>query len=424
MDVMPAAAVILVLGLLPAATAAAVRHEMSRNRRIVPSTLRLAVWATLQWGGVALVLFVLPLALLPLYVGVIIAGLLVSFLIVALLGRRRDSIAVLNESVRVISRRGGSLADMAEAYSHGDPSVLAGRARRFADAIRRGMPPEQAARQVRLPLDAETVLALEHRGQSSWSEAGQEADDAHRPSGFPASAWPAASQAAYFLTMLVATMLISTFLMLFIGPTLQYASEEFQIETQLSRASDSGQLRWILILPAILGGAFLAWGLLQLAYWITDWRWIARLLPLSGRLLQSRRRGKSLRGLAAAIDAGSEVSQALQMVSAARFRPGENARLHRAAALAASGSSLGGALQKAGLVDRRQRPWIDAAVATGRVAEALRGVAASAERHARVRFESASAIVFPLGVLGCGLVILWVANLVFGSLVELIHALV
>lgn len=424
MDLMLAAAVITALGLLPAATAAAVRFESARNPRKLPGTLRLAFWAVLQWAGVAVVLFFLPLAVLPQYIGLIISCLLVSFLFLAVLSRRREALDVLNESVRLLARRGGSLADMAEAFAHGDASVLAGRARRFADALRRGTPPAMAAARVRLPLDAETVLALEHRDESAWSTVGEKGGNAARPTAIPASAWPAASQAAYFFALLVTTVLISTFLMVWIVPTLQAMGEEFQIDTRLTHASDRGQLRLILRLPVLLAAALVVWSALQLVYWITDWRWIGRLLPLSGPLTRSRRRGDLLRGVAAAIEARNEFSQALQMVLRVRVRPGEKSRLRRAAAMAASGHSHGDALRRAGLVDASERVWIDAAEANGRLAEALRSIAGAAERRAQVRFESALAILFPMGILGCGLLILTVSHLVFGSLVEFIHAMV
>ena len=423
MPLITAALVITVLGLLPAATAAAVRYEMARNARVVPGPLRLVFWAAVQWGGVALVLLALPQALMPTYIGVVIGFILVSLLILALLGRRHESVALLNESIRVICRRGGSLADMAEAFARGDPSVLAGRARRFADAVRRGVPADQAARQARLPLNAETMLALDHRQQPAWQQAGQESDEGYRGGEFPRVTWPAASQAAYFLTLVIGALLVTAFLTTFIVPTLREMSEELEIQLSLNRPGARQQVDAVVAVVTLLSLAVVVIAALHLLYWITDSRWIGRLLPVTGPMLQSRRRSSSLRGVAAAIDAGTEASQALTMASQAGFRTGESVRLRRAAALAASGTSLGRALHDAGLVDGRQQPWIDAALSTGHVADALRNVAASAERYARIRFDAMSTVLFPLGVLGCGLLILWVARLVFGSIVDLINAM-
>lgn len=407
---------------LIALTAGVVRYLWAYQKAWTPGLGIQKLVGFVFWAAAGAVAFFLPLASIPPNIGIIFSAMLVALVIHAVVLRQREFASTLNDMVLTVCTHGGRLSDVLRALAWGKPYVMAGRIRLFCVALDRGADPVQAARLTRLPLEIDTMLALQHRGELGAPVGTLEAEesDLELP---PTDLWPAGSQLAYLVSLLVGGAIIANFLLLFIVPTFDAMFEEFNLQTiGASPGGPVGRAVLLVGLPLLLIGLSIV-GLLMLFLWLTDYRWLARCLPLIGPLMLSHRRANCLRGLARVIESGREASVALANASEMERRHGQRTRLRKAASLVGAGTAFAPALGQAGLIERSAEPWVTAAAANDRLPPTLRALAESMRRRARVRFDSAMSIIFPLGVVVAGMFVLWLAWWVIGSLAGLIHGL-
>lgn len=420
--VMGAGWLLVVVCALVALTAGVIRYLWAFQKAWAPGLEMQKLLGFVFWAAIGAVAFFLPMASIPPNIAIIFSAMLIALIVHAVVLRQREFAQSLNDTVLTVCTYGGNLSEVLRALAWGRPYVAAGRIRLYCIALDRGADPVQAARLTRLPLEIDTLLALQHRGEQGAPVGTPEAEqsDLELP---PTDLWPAGSQLAYLVSLLVGGMLIAHFLLMFIVPTYVEMFEEFELEP--IGASPGGPLgRAVLLfgLP-LLFLVLSAVGLLMLLLWMTDYRWVARCLPLIGPLLLSHRRANCLRGLARVIDSGREASAALASASEIELRHGQRSRLRKAASLVGAGTDFAPALGQSGLIERSAEPWVEAAAANDRLPATLRALAESMTRRARVRFDSGMSIIFPLGVMLIGAFVLWLAWWVIGSLAGLIHGL-
>ncbi len=398
-----------------------VRRALSR-RDLQPESLR--AYTVLEFGyrgcqGFAC--FFASLALLPMNIGLVFSLALTSMWVYAIVLYRREAAATLCEAIQTVCRTQGSLAALTRDFGWGDATLLGARCRAFAAGLERGADPVPLARWMRLPLDMETLLFLQHRHQAAWKS--PRAAVAGQPTlsiGSQASGWPAGTQLAYLLGILLSSGLVIVFVSQFVMPSIQEMLLEFEIELASWQERWFSAFQWV---PPVLVLVVVLWGGLAFLFWITDWNHLLMLLPISGPLIHARRRAACLRGVAAAIDAGCESSQALQLTSAATTNRGQQVRLTKALAIAQRGATLGDALCRSGIAPGPTAAWIESAVQTGRVADTLRTLADDLLRRSQLRADTVMAVLFPVGILLCGAFVLSFSYLLLHALTALIHGL-
>lgn len=420
--IMGAGWLLVLVSALIALTAAVIRYLWAYQRAWAPGLEMQKLVGLVFWAGVGAMAFFLPLASIPPNIGIIMSAMLIALIVHGVILRRREFARSLNDTVLTVCTYGGTLSEVLRAFVWGRPYVMAGRVRLFCIALDRGAEPVEAARMIRLPLEIDTLLALQHRGEAGTPKGVGDGDDTDLELP-PTDLWPAGSQLAYLVSLMIGGTFIAYFLLLFIVPTFDEMFEEFDLEPiSASPGGPVGQTILMVGLPLLLLILF-AIGLLVFLLWLTDYRWVARCLPFLGPLLLSHRRANCLRGLARVIESGREASSALASASEVELRIGQQRRLRKAASLVGAGTGFAPALGQAGLIERSAESWVEAAAANHRLPATLRALAESMTRRARVRFDTAMSVIFPIGVMLVGLFVFWLAWWVVGSLAGLIHGL-
>jgi hypothetical protein len=417
---------------LVAGTAAVIRYLWAFQPAWTPAVRLQKLVAAVYWLAVSGVCVLVPLGLVAPNIGILFSGMLLALTLHVGITRRNEFARTLNEAIQIVATRGGSLPDVLRAIAWGQPFLAAGRVRQFCIVLERGVEPLEAARQCRLPLEIDALLALQGRsaeaakpsaavpGTTGNGEDMLEDEESGRVS---PDQWPAEMQCAYLLTLWVGALAIGFFLLQFIFPVFRQIFEEFDFEGTASSPVGAVGYHWLLV--GLLGSGLVLLGtaISFLIFWRTDWRWASRGAPLVGPLLDARRRARCLQALAGAMAGRREPVTVLREASEVERRRGQRRRLGKAARLMGAGGALGPSLGMAGLIERRAEPWIASAVATGRLPIAFRALAAETLRRGQLRFELTMAILFPLGVIAIGAFVLWMASWVIGSLAEMIHAL-
>lgn len=413
--------VISILGIVLMAVLYAIRWVAGQGEippERIPARQGLEIFYRIVIYGLCLTL---PATFLPIFVTFVFSAIFIGVMFQWRSLSHREAVQTLNESIRLACQNEGSITKVANGFGSRNATFLGAQAKAFAIGLERGADIVSLIHWLQIPLETETLLAIQHKKDSTWSTASKrevllggmrlDADDQY-------SATPLWS---YFFTVMLFINLLILFLVTFIVPTMKEMMNEFDLG---SPALDN---HWFTLginnVPMISIILMLGWAMLRLTYWLTNWKWLRWLLPFSVPIKRAQNQSEWLNGLAAAVDAGQESSQALHSLIAAYRDPGAVQSLRLAATKTEQGMPLSIALSSSGLIPKRSATWIDAATKTDHLASSLRQIGRDLQRRAQMRFNSATAILFPLSVIVCGIVVLAVGHYLFLFLTTLITGL-
>ena len=355
------------------------------------------------------------LLLLPSLFGALLAILLVFAVIDYSSRRYRNAVQTFNASLRAVCHHEGAISKVALAFSKSGP--LSGPCYEYARRLMMGENPVDAAAMSRVPLQLGTAVALQSPVRIEPDPLVEQTKEFRKLDVADPNMMPAYGQFLYLTVTALVTCSVLVFMGTFVAPTLEQMHEEFFGSAMPNRwMMRAGPAFWILsllafviivIVPLLNRGHFLG---LRLPRWV----------PMLPRPAQQK--ADTLSGLADAIDAGWPMGRALAVGHTISTKSMERKSLETSMLLIEQGADPAVAMQRAGLLDKDEAPWLTGA-SPKRTAELLRSIAGQTQRDAQSNLRWLMAIFFPALVLLIGLSVLAYAYGFFGTMTELINGL-
>ncbi|TWT51198.1 hypothetical protein Pla22_39750 [Rubripirellula amarantea] len=358
--------------------------------------IRIAIWVIALLGVLSVFTFIFPSLM-----GWILSLLTFSAIFEYKGHRFRHTVQSFNDVLESVARHGGDVTSVAVSFSRKGP--LSGRCYEFARRLMMGQEPLEAAARARVPLQLSTAVALQGGMQQAddgeaistdltrtdliHGNLDQSLDRYRREVG--SSVNGVGRNLYLFITVLVA-LLVTSFLEVFVRPTIVQLLEEFEIgdpkyiefltTTPISLAFVAMAAFFLVIRPVLRRGRI---GKLKLPRWIPESSTVAR------------NQSQLLHGLADAVDSGWPIGRALTVAHVIAIDPGQRNRLQQAMEWIEQGKTPGQAIAQAGWIDNADVPWIDGA-APSRITSILRMIGDRNLRDSMIRRGWINSILFPV----------------------------
>jgi type II secretory pathway component PulF len=236
--------------------------------------------------------------------------------------------------------------------------------------------------------------------------------------------WTAiASRFAYLLALLLAIQTICGFLLYFIVPKFEAIFKDFGLELPpmtrgLIEASH------MIIRYGLVTAWFPPLEILMLIFLPFSFAgWVNYDVPFFDRLLKRRHLALILRSLALAVEAGKPIEQGLTILASHYPTWWVRRRLIKVDEQVRHGGSWIDALWRQGMIRATDAEVLSSASEVGNLDWAMRELAETGERRLAYRFQAFIQTLFPLVVVGFGLVVFFLAVAFFAPLVDLIRRL-
>jgi len=236
--------------------------------------------------------------------------------------------------------------------------------------------------------------------------------------------WTAiATRLAYLLAMLLIMQSICGFMLYFIVPKFEAIFKDFgvplpqstiwMIEGSHFLVKYAFLTAWIPLLELLL--------LIFLPFSFAGW--VNYDVPLFDRCLKRRHMALVLRALSLVVDAGKPIEVGLTTLASHYPTLWVRRRLIKVDDQVQLGESWISALERQGIIQTSDAQVLISASEVGNLAWALRELAETGERRLAFRFQAVIQTLFPLVVIGLGLVVMFVAIAFFSPLVVLLGRL-
>jgi type II secretory pathway component PulF len=414
----------LVIPLIPGC-AVYIAHRLLRRRGIslagphVDRLLATVAWLLIATGVLGVLVGISGwVIVLPAIIGIYLAA-------DAFIYTRRSQHRALLWTLATAASHGVPFPDALRALSDEHSGAMTHFARRFAEALERGLPLAQAARQAGLWLPPEMRVALAWAGRTGLVE------EALRESLMTERAASREFQkivnlGAYVGAILLATAGAVTWIMLKIVPVFARMLQEFELDLPPATmllieianlfASGLGAIFWLLLLQTMLLGALL---LIDV-----NFGFFAQYVPPFSALMRRYWGAHLLQLLAPALRLGFSLENALLTLADAHPTSFVRARLRGVLLRVQQGHSAWIALAQEGLANRREGAVLAAAQRAGNLPWALEEMADSALRRQVYWLRGWYNIAVPIFVGTLGLVVGYVVISLFLPLVTLIQGIV
>ena len=236
--------------------------------------------------------------------------------------------------------------------------------------------------------------------------------------------WTAiASRFAYLLALLLAIQSICGFLLYFIVPKFEAIFKDFGMELPPMTVRLIEATHFL-----IKYGLVTAWippiEILILIFLPFSFAgWVNYDVPFFDRLLKRRHLALILRSLSLTVDSGKPIEQGLSILAGHYPTWWVRRKLIKVDAQVRHGESWIDALWRQGLIRPTDAEVLASAGAVGNLGWAMRELAETGERRLAFRFQAFIQTLFPLVVVGFGLVVFFLAVAFFAPLVDLIRSL-
>ena len=394
------------------------------SRPVAVARPQLIVWlGRLRWVFVAMILFTLG-SLIPWIYFVSFMAILIPLIARCIVLRSAEEAESLEDVVTLVAVKDpAAMPEAIERFAEGQSLKIRVRCRDFAYRLRLGQLPEDAIRQSRLPLGVDSALAL-RLGPAAKTE--RHTVKLSRASGSRQGgselavswvSWPLMSQLTYLLFLICLLIFISTFLSLFIFPTISKILEEFAIEPIIPdsvRTVFDSTVSFLLTITAI-------WLALILLSAATGSRMLLRITPWFGEWLRTRNRHRGLRAMAAGVAMGRPIAEVLELsrrTSPARWI---RSRSKLAYNKVVAGQEIGLALKRSGWLSAAEAAWVDSAILSGNLDQTLDWIASSIRRRYELKWRIRVAWLVPVVLILIGAMVAMLAYSMFGSLVQMIY---
>jgi len=237
--------------------------------------------------------------------------------------------------------------------------------------------------------------------------------------------WTAiASRLAYLLAMLLIIQSICGFMLYFIVPKFESIFKDFGVPlpqpTILLIEGSHFLIKYFYLTTAWIPPLEL---LLLIFLPFSFAGWVNYDVPLFDRLLRRRHMALILRSLSLAVDAGKPIEVALTTLASHYPTLWVRRKLIKVDERVQLGESWISALEQQGIIQSSDAQVLSSAAEVGNVAWALRELAETGERRLAFRFQAVTQTLFPLVVIGLGLVVGFIAVAFFTPLIVLLGRL-
>jgi protein transport protein HofC len=414
----------LVILLIPGC-AVYVAHRLLRRRGVslagphVDRLLATVAWLLIATGVLGVLVGISGwVIVLPAIIGIYLAA-------DAFIYTRRSQHRALLWTLATAASHGVPFPDALRALSDEHSGSMAHFARRLADALERGLPLAQAARQAGLWLPPEMRVALAWAGRTGLvEEALRESLATERAASREFQ--KIVNVCAYFWVILLVLVGVLTFIMLKIVPVFAKMFQEFQLKLPASTITlidvsneltrGVGLLVWVVLLQGMLLGALL---LIDV-----NFGFFAQYVPPFSLLMRRYWGAHLLQLLAPALRLGFSLENALLTLAEAHPTSFVRARLRGVLFRVQQGHSAWLAFAQEGLASRREGAVLAAAQRAGNLHWALEEMADSALRRQVYWLRGWYNIAVPVFVGTLGLVVGYVVIALFLPLVTLIQGIV
>lgn len=386
----------------------------------------LIVWlGRLQWLFVILIFLAFGSLMPWIYLFSFLAILIPIFVrLIAL--RSAEQIEPLEDVVALIAAKDpAALPDAIQRFADDQSLTMKVRCRDFAHRLRSGQLPEDAIRQSRIPLGVDAALAM-RLGPAAKTEL--HAAKLGRTNSTEASetelaaswvSWPIMSQLSYLMFLICLLIITSTFMSLFILPTISKMLEEFDIQPIVP---DSVRTTFASIVSALLI-LVVIWLIMIFLSAVTGSRILLRITPWFGDWLRTRNRYRGLKAIASGVAMGRPIAEVLELsrrTSPARWI---RSRSKLAYKKVVAGQEVALALRKSGWLSGPEAAWVEASIPSGNLAQTLDWIASSIRRRYELKWRVRVAWLAPLVLTLIGAMVTLLAYFMFGSLVQIINTL-
>ncbi|TWT83707.1 Bacterial type II secretion system protein F domain protein [Planctomycetes bacterium CA13] len=359
--------------------------------------------------AVLLVLFLLP-SLFSLIIAILFASAIIDFRY----RRRGHYVRMMNSAIRTVAGQDKGLEKVVSSFARSGP--MRWQCYEYAQRLRAGQEPLQAAAVSGVPLELSTAIAL--RIPSSAAQQTQESKTSRRDYrdefySADTTTFPLYGQFIYLVLTALITLSVFKFMTVFITPTIEKMLEEFGMATS--------EYRWL------LSGPWISWGLLVLVALMlvvipvfSTGRFLGIFMPLLPRFAE--RKSERLRGLADAIEAGFPVEKVFAIGQSISTKANERAEFQRALIRVEQGATPVAAMQKCGWINGQDAQWL-ANASPQRTAELLRSIADQDRRDASANARWFMELFFPAVILVIGALVMMYVTGFFLSLTDLIRGL-
>jgi len=396
------------------------------RRPVAVARPRLIVWlGRLRWLFVTLILLTFG-ALVPWIYLFSFLAILIPIIVRGIALRSAEQIESLEDVVALIaSKDPAAMPDAIERFAEDQSLTIKVRCRDFANRLRSGQLPEDAIRQSRIPLGVDAALAMRlgpaaktelHTAKLGRTNHGQAAET-ELATGW--ISWPIMSQLSYLIFLICLLIGISTFMSLFILPTISKMLEEFDIQPSVP---DSVQTGFGSIASALLVAA-IVWLVMILLSAVTGSRILLRITPWFGDWVRTRNRHRGLKAIASGVAMGRPIAEVLELsrrTSPARWI---RSRSKLAYKNVIAGQDVALALRNSGWLSGPEAAWVQASIPCGNLAQTLDWIASSIRRRYELKWRVRVAWLAPLVLIMIGAMVTLLAYYLFGSLVQIIYSL-
>ena len=325
-------------------------------------------------------------------------------------------------SLAEAARRGIPLEQAARAFASERGGVLAARAHSLAEYLEAAMPLSLAMTRSRLPVSPEIKFAADV-GEKTGTLGPSLQKAVQQSNAFDNTLGAILAKFFYLSTIVFVMVGIVTFMMIKIIPTFEQMFDEFglalpHVTQLLITASNLIVNYWFLLLPviALLTGGVIIGLLVFVGVPLQS-------LPIVRHLFSSIDNATVLNSMSIAVKQRQPIPDNLWILSELAHGSRSRYKLGMAVRRIESGMHWTDALQHSGLISKAQNGVIRAAERTGNLAWALDEMADTTVRRTAHRAQAALNFLFPSCLIGFGICILFVAVGMLAPLFSLIGSL-
>ncbi len=415
------------IGLLLWITLLVVRRKLTaRPFKLVPqfTVKRLGY---LCWV-LALFVTLVPAVILLRYLAIPVLAIGWTCVISAMVQSRKEELRLLRSLILSVVGGRGSLPDAIEQFAVDMRSEFSLRCRCFADCLRRGQSPAQAAKSSGIALAVDALVAMEQSPGKAEVESETEARFAPNTISKTNGAfeewtsWSIPNQLIYLAAIIVTLAILPIFLSRLLAP-LWTLSSEFGIGMNSTLALISEHHANVSSLSLLVALIAVVWIALVLLCYLRPSRWLVRITPWFGDWLLTRRRCDGLQSLASGLRRGqpiTEVLSSIEQLTRSRWIRRQTSSTMRQIQ---RGQPLAKSLLSAGYVNGVESSWIDAAAATGHLPNALESIVEDVTRQYELKWRIRLAWMVPAALLVMGAYVCIFVYWMMGTLYQLILAL-
>lgn len=396
------------------------------RRPVAVARPRLIVWlGRLRWLFVILIFLAFG-SLMPWIYLFSFLAILIPVIVRCIALQSAEQIESLEDVVALVAAKDpAALPDATERFADDQSLTMKVRCRDFAHRLRSGQLPEDAIRQSRIPLGVDAALAMRlgpaaktqlHASKLDRTNA-TEASETELAASWVS--WPIMSQLSYLIFLICLLIGISTFMSLFILPTISKMLEEFEIQPSVpdSVRTGFGSITSTLLVIMVI------WLVMIFLSAVTGSRVLLRITPWFGDWLRSRNRHRGLKAIASGVAMGRPIAEVLELsrrTSPARWI---RSRSKLAYKKVIAGQDVALALRSSGWLSRPEAAWVQASIPSGNLAQTLDWIASSIRRRYELKWRVRVAWLAPLMLILIGAMVSLLAYYMFGSLVQIINTL-